>query len=70
MIVVDSDRPIKQHGMPPRQLLCEFAALGLTPTKTSRLAGNYAYFAAFRLAAPRPDPGDIKPCSALESTKK
>ena len=64
VIVVDSDRPIKRHGMPPRQLLCEFAALGLAPTKTARLAGNDAYFAAFRVVSGRAQPGQIKPCSA------
>ena len=49
VIVVDSDRPVKRHGMPPRQLMCEFAALGLAPTKTSHLGGSDAYFAAFRV---------------------
>jgi ubiquinone/menaquinone biosynthesis C-methylase UbiE len=63
VIVVDSDRPVKRHGMPPRQLMCEFAALGLSPAKTSRLAGSDAYFAAFRIATLRPEPGDIKPCA-------
>ncbi|MCL6699794.1 methyltransferase domain-containing protein [Sphingomonas sp. NSE70-1] len=62
VIVVDSNRPVKRHGMPPRQLMCEFAALGLAPTKAVRLAGSDAYFTAFRLASPRPRPGDIKPC--------
>lgn len=62
VIVVDSDRPVKRHGMPPRQLICEFAALGLAPVKTSRLTGGDAYFAAFRIAGPRPEPGAIKPC--------
>src|SRR5436305_2656172 len=27
VIVVDSNRPIRRHGMPPAQLKCEFAAL-------------------------------------------
>ena len=62
VIVVDSSRPVKRHGMPPRQLMCEFAALGLAPVKTSRLSGGDAYFAAFRIARPRPEPGAIKPC--------
>ena len=57
VIVVDSDRPVKRHGMPPRQLMCEFAALGLAPVRTSRLAGSDAYFAAFRAVRPRPEPG-------------
>jgi ubiquinone/menaquinone biosynthesis C-methylase UbiE len=63
IIVVDSNRPVKRHGMPPSQLMCEFAALGLKPTKTSHLAGSDAYFAAFRVASDRPRPADIKPCA-------
>ena len=66
VIVVDSDRPVKRHGMPPRQLMCEFAALGLAPVKTSRLTGGDAYFAAFRIAGPRPEPGAIEPCAPAD----
>lgn len=69
VIVVDSDRPVKRHGMPPRQLLCEFAALGLAPTKTTHLAGSDAYFAAFRVAADRPRPDQIKPCAEVKPPK-
>lgn len=62
VILVDSDRPVKRHGMPPRQLLCEFAALGLAPVKTARLPHADAYFVAFRISAQRPAPHAIKPC--------
>lgn len=62
VILVDSDRPVKRHGMPPRQLLCEFAALGMTPLKTARLPHADAYFVAFRISAPQPQPAAIKPC--------
>jgi ubiquinone/menaquinone biosynthesis C-methylase UbiE len=62
VVVVDADRPAKRHGMPPAQLICEFAALGLKPTQATRLSGSEAYFVAFSIAAPRPEPGDIKPC--------
>jgi hypothetical protein len=62
VIVVDSDRPVKRHGMPPKQLVCEFAALGLAPVRTTRLTDSEAYFAAFRTVADRPQPGAIKPC--------
>jgi hypothetical protein len=48
--------------MPPKQLMCEFAALGMTPVKSVRLAGSDAYFVAFRLSGPRPEPAAIKPC--------
>ena len=62
VVVVDSDRPVKRHGMPPRQLLCEFAALGMTPVRTARLPHADGYFAAFRSSAPRPQPASIQPC--------
>jgi predicted methyltransferase len=61
-IVVDSNRPIKRHGIPPAQLKCEFAALGMAPVKFSTLTGGDAYFMAFKLAAPRPAPEAIQPC--------
>lgn len=64
VIVVDSDRPVRRHGMPPRQLLCEFRALGLVPVRTARLPDANAYFVAFRIAAPRPEPQSIKACKA------
>jgi len=62
--VVDSDRPIQRHGIPPKQLKCEFAALGLQPVKFSVLTGGDAYFMAFRLVGPRPAPDKIQPCSS------
>ena len=62
VIVVDSDRAVKRHGIPPRQLECEFARLGLDPVKSQELTGGDAYFTAFRLARPRPAPATIKAC--------
>lgn len=62
VVVVDSDRPIKQHGIPVKQLRCEFGALGLEPVKSAVLTGGEAYFVAFRLARPRPTPATIKTC--------
>lgn len=62
VVVVDADRPVKRHGMPPRQLACEFAALGLAPIQTHRLTASDAYFVSFRIAGPRPAPGAIRPC--------
>ncbi len=64
LIVVDADRPVKQHGMPPKQLMCEFAALGLIPVTSRRLTGSDAYFAAFRAAKAKPEPGAITACKA------
>ena len=63
VVVVDANRPVRQHGMPPAQLKCELAALGLQPVKSSLLSGGEVYFMAFRLAAARPAPDKIKACS-------
>jgi len=64
VVVVDSNRPVKQHGMPPAELKCEFAALGLQPVKFSVLTGGDVYLMSFRVAGPRPAPDKIKPCKA------
>ena len=62
IVVVDADRPPRRHGLPPRVLQCELAALGLKLTRIQAITGGEAYLAAFRAVAPRPRPGDIKPC--------
>ena len=62
VIVVDSNRPVRQHGMPPAELKCEFAALGMQPVKFNVLTGGDVYLMAFRTVAPRPAPDKIKPC--------
>ena len=62
VIVVDSNRPPKRHGMPPQLLRCEFAAVGLTLSRFEPITSGEAYFAAFRIAEPRPEPREIKPC--------
>jgi len=62
VVVVDSDRPVRHHGIPPAQVKCELGALGLQPVKFSTLAGGDVYFMAFRLAAPRPAPEQIRAC--------
>ena len=63
VVVVDSDRPTKRHGIPPALLTCEFAALGMDRTRIRTLSGGEAYFAAFRVVRPRPSPADIQPCT-------
>jgi protein-L-isoaspartate O-methyltransferase len=64
VVVVDANRPVRQHGMPPQQLRCEFAALGMEPVKFSVLTGGEVYLMAFRLARPRPEPDQIKACKS------
>ena len=62
VIVVDADRPVKRHGIPPAQLKCELEALGLSLDRFHRLQGGDSYFAAFRVVRPRPEPAAIEPC--------
>lgn len=62
VIVVDADRPPKRHGIPARLLQCELAAVGLKLTRFEPITGGENYFAAFKIAAPPPEPADIKPC--------
>ncbi len=62
VIVVDADRPVQRHGMPPKQLACELGALGLVPVRAMKLHGSDNYVAAFRVRRPRPVPDAIKPC--------
>lgn len=64
VVVVDANRPVKQHGIPPAQLKCEFAALGMDLAKERTLSSGDVYFAAFRLARPKPAPDQIVPCKS------
>jgi len=64
VVVVDSNRPTKRHGIPPDMLACEFAALGMERVQQTMLAGGDAYFASFRVIAPRPEPSAIRPCKS------
>ncbi|MEO8175950.1 MAG: class I SAM-dependent methyltransferase [Sphingomicrobium sp.] len=63
VVVVDSDRPTKRHGIPPALLTCEFASLGLQRQQLRMLTGGDAYLATFKIAGPRPLPSAIKPCT-------
>jgi len=63
VVVVESNRPVRRHGMPPESLKCEFAALGMQPVKAAMLASREDYLMAFRLAGPKPAPEKIKACA-------
>jgi predicted methyltransferase len=63
VVVVDSNRPIKRHGIPPAQLKCEFGSLGMDPVQFRTLTGGEAYFMAFRLSRQKPTPEKIQPCA-------
>jgi ubiquinone/menaquinone biosynthesis C-methylase UbiE len=62
VIVVDTDRPTDQHGIPPRLLFCEFGALGFRLTEFVRKPELQGYYAQFEAADARPVPAAIKPC--------
>jgi ubiquinone/menaquinone biosynthesis C-methylase UbiE len=64
VVVVDADRPVKRHGIPPALLRCEFAAVGLEPTKAAPLPGGDSYFVMFKAARQKPQPSDIRPCKS------
>jgi SAM-dependent methyltransferase len=62
VIVVDRDRPTNQHGIPPKLLFCEFAAVGYRLTGFSEELKLGGYIARFAASGPRPAPADIKTC--------
>lgn len=62
VVVVDADRPIPRHGMPPQLLECEFASVGLGRVRQAPIEGTDSYVALFRIARPRPEPEQVRPC--------
>lgn len=70
VIVVDIDRPTDQHGIAPQLLFCEFAQLGFRLVDFDLKPEIAGYYAQFEVAAARPQPKDIKPCSAPGTTGK
>jgi ubiquinone/menaquinone biosynthesis C-methylase UbiE len=62
--VIDLDRPVVRHGMPPALLKCEFEAVGYRHIRTRSLEGGVGYLAVFEAPSERPAPGDIKACDA------
>jgi len=62
VIVVDVDRPIGAHGIPPAQLFCEFSAVGFRLTEFIRKPELTGYYAQFEAVGDRPAPSAIKAC--------
>ena len=65
VIVVDVDRPPDQHGIPPRQLFCEFGAVGFRLVQFVLRPELNGYYAAFEATGESPRPEDIKPCNTV-----
>ncbi len=64
VIVVDRDRPTDAHGIPPKQLFCEFEAVGFRLKGFVERLEVGGYFARFEAVGARPDPNKIKACKA------
>ena len=62
-IVVEADRPTDQHGIPPKQLFCEFDHVGFRLTEVIRKPELAGYYARFETVGERPEPHEIEPCS-------
>ncbi len=63
LIVVDVDRPIGRHGIPPALLFCEFEAVGYSLVEFIERPDIRGYFARFKRGEKRTEPQDIKVCS-------
>ncbi len=62
VIVVDVNRDFSQHGIPPKQLFCEFEAVGYELIGFMERPELGGYFARFRAKGDAILPGKIKPC--------
>ncbi len=62
VVVVDANRPTRDHGTPPALLKCEFAAVGYTQVDTDDMPSAGGYMATFRATGPRPAPEAIRAC--------
>lgn len=63
VIVVDSDRPTDQHGIPPLLLSCEFEAVGFKLIEYVEKPDIRGYFARFERGDTRSEPDRITPCA-------
>lgn len=67
IIVVDTDRPTDQHGIPPLLLSCEFQAVGYRLIEFVEKPDIRGYFARFGRHPARPQPGSIVQCALKRS---
>jgi len=62
VVVVDAERPTRNHGTPIALLSCEFAAVGYKMVENTPLPAVDGYIAQFEATGERPQPEMIKPC--------
>jgi predicted methyltransferase len=64
VIVVDADRPTGAHGIPPKLLECEMAAVGYKKLDQHPLPNEGIFLMRFTVSGERPAPEAIKTCKA------
>jgi ubiquinone/menaquinone biosynthesis C-methylase UbiE len=69
VIVVDVDRPADEHGIPPKNLFCEFDRLGFRLVGFERKPELQGYYAQFEARGKRPEPDQIQPCDYAGDAK-
>lgn len=62
VIVVDADRPVRDHGTPVALLDCEMKATGYRRVDLQPLPQVGAFLAAYEASGNRPDPATIRTC--------
>ena len=62
VVIVDANRPTRDHGTPPPLLKCELAAVGFTQVAMEEMPSAGGYMATFRATGRRPEPTGIVPC--------
>ena len=67
VVVVDADRPTRDHGTPPALLRCEFAAVGYVEVDRQEMPSAGGYLSMFRPRGPRPEPAAIKGCEISDA---
>jgi SAM-dependent methyltransferase len=70
VVVVDANRPTRDHGTPPALLKCEFAAVGYAQVDFREMRSAGGYFSTFRAAGARPDPAAIRACRINDESKR
>nr|WP_246034437.1 methyltransferase domain-containing protein [Qipengyuania marisflavi] len=69
VVVVDIDRPTDAHGIDPLLLSCEFERVGYELVEFKDAPELSGYYAQFKAAANRPQPGEIRPCRSDRADK-
>jgi ubiquinone/menaquinone biosynthesis C-methylase UbiE len=64
IVVVETDRPVGEHGLPHTLLFCEFESVGYVLVEFIERPDIQGYFARFQRGAARTEPDAIRPCNS------